>query len=169
MQSAYPQHSNQLLKGLVKMIVFDAIIGNDDRHFYNWGILDSIKKSKKPPKFAPLYDSARGLLWNWSDDNIATHLKNHYSNGKKIAHYILNASPRISVEGNSTVNHFSLVGFLKGQSPEYAIIMEKMTTIEKEETVLKMLKKEFYVLFVPQRSEAITLILKERFNQIRRL
>lgn len=168
-RSAYPNHADLLILQLVKMIVFDAVTGNDDRHFYNWGILDSSKKTGKPPKFAPLYDSARGLFWNWSDDNLSAQLRHHYTGGRKIVKYIDNAAPRISVEGNSDVNHFDLVAFLKNAKPAFAAIVAEMTTEEKEATVLKMLQKEFCALFVRQRCEAITVILKERFNQIRRL
>ena len=168
-QSVYPEHSEILILQLAKMIAFDAITGNDDRHFYNWGVLDSSIKTKKPPKFAPLYDSARGLLWNWSDDNIAANLRNHFTGGRKIVKYIQAAAPRISIEGNSAVNHFELLAFLRRFNPDYATIINEMTAIRNEEAVLKMLEREFYGLFVRQRCEAITLILKERFNQIRRL
>ncbi len=168
-QSIYPLHSSSLIKSLVKMIIFDAITGNDDRHFYNWGILDNIKKSKKPPKFAPLYDSARGLLWNWSDDNIAIQLQHHYSGGQKIVKYIQKATPRISINGNSTVNHFELVAFLKGENANFAATLAGMVTVENETAVLKMLEKEFHPLLVIQRSTAITLIIQERFNKLRNL
>lgn len=168
-RSVYPEHSDSLIRQLVKMIVFDAITGNDDRHFYNWGILDSIKKTKKPPKFAPLYDSARGLFWNWSDDNLAVQLQHHYTGGRKIVKYIENAAPRISLEGNSAANHFELVAYLKRLNPAFAVVANELTVEEKEAAVLRMLEKEFHPLFVRQRCEAITLILKERFNQTRRL
>lgn len=168
-KSVYPGYYDLLVRELVKLIVFDAITGNDDRHFYNWGILDSIKKNKKPPKFAPLYDSARGLLWNWSDSNIATQLRNHYTGGRKIVNYIQNAVPRISIDGNSAANHFELVSFLKRGDRDFTAIITTLATEEKELAVLKMLEKEFYGLLTRERAEAITLILKERFNQIRRL
>lgn len=168
-RSVYPDHADALLLQLVKMIVFDALTGNDDRHFYNWGILDGIRKTKNPPKFAPLYDSARGLFWNWSDGNLAAQLQNHQTGGRRIVKYIDNAAPRISVEGASDVNHFGLVAFLKSANPAFAAVTTEMAREEKEAAVLKMLGKEFYVLFIPQRCEAISLVLRERFNQIRRL
>lgn len=58
----FPSAFEEILLDLVKMIAFDALVGNNDRHFYNWGVIDTIKRSKKRPKFAPIYDSARGLL-----------------------------------------------------------------------------------------------------------
>lgn len=151
------------------MAVFDAITGNDDRHFYNWGILDSIKKTKKPPKFAPLYNSARGLFWNWSDENIATHLQHHYLSGKKIAKYIENAAPRISIDGSTSANHFELVAFIKKINPAFSALIAELAAEEKKGRVFKMLEKEFFPLFVHARSAGVQLVLKERFEKIRRL
>ena len=57
----YPLQSETLFLAFVEMLVFDAIIGNNDRHFYNWGIVKHIH-NKYDPKFSPIYDTARGLL-----------------------------------------------------------------------------------------------------------
>ena len=48
-EKVYPNCYEDILSDLIKMIVFDAIVGNNDRHFYNWGVIDSKKKSKKTP------------------------------------------------------------------------------------------------------------------------
>jgi hypothetical protein len=37
--------------------VFDAFIGNQDRHCYNWGIIDE----KNGYRLAPIYDSGASL------------------------------------------------------------------------------------------------------------
>ena len=66
-RSVFPQCFENLLVELVRMITFDALAGNNDRHFYNWGVIDTKKKTSKLPTFAPVYDSARGLMWNYSD------------------------------------------------------------------------------------------------------
>jgi hypothetical protein len=57
----FPEESELILKDFVKMLVFDALTGNNDRHFYNWGVIKHIENKKKPT-FAPIYDSARGLF-----------------------------------------------------------------------------------------------------------
>lgn len=71
---------DHILHDLVRMITFDALVGNNDRHFYNWGVIDSKKKTYKALKLSPIYDSARGLLWNFSDQNIINlyKLKNEF-------------------------------------------------------------------------------------------
>lgn len=163
----YPNAHALILRALVKMAAFDALVGNNDRHFYNWGIIDSKKKNAKLPKFAPLYDSARGLLWNLSDANIINMYKNHRQGGKKIVNYINEAHPRISVENNIEANHFELMGFLKEHEREYAIIIDQMSSEDNEKRILKMLESEFFPFFIFERCELIALILRERFKRIR--
>lgn len=163
-RSVFPQCFESLLVELVKMIAFDALAGNNDRHFYNWGIIDTKKKTSKLPTFAPVYDSARGLLWNYSDENI----KKIYKQGsKKIVTYAEEACPRISIEENKQANHFQLIDFIKRYNTEYEQIVTGLANVENEEKVLAMLQKEFYPFFIPERSALITMILRTRFKKIR--
>lgn len=116
------------------------------------------------PTFAPIYDSARGLFWNYSDENIRKIFK---QGGKKIVTYVDEACPRISIEGNTQANHFQLIDFIKRYNKDYKEIVNDLASNENEERVLKMLKREFYPLFIQERCELITLILKIRFKNIR--
>lgn len=166
-RAVFPGSFEQLTLSLVKMLAFDALVGNNDRHFYNWGIIATKKKMLKLPTFAPVYDSARGLLWNRSDDNIINLLRIHKNGGKKVLNYIEEACPRISIESNTQANHFELMDFIERYSDEYRQIIKELACIENEEKVLEMLRKEFYPFFIPERSELITLILKTRFKKIR--
>src|SRR5690606_13021739 len=36
---SYPYQHESIFNDFIKMLVFDAIIGNNDRHFYNWGVI----------------------------------------------------------------------------------------------------------------------------------
>jgi hypothetical protein len=167
--SVFPASSVQILRDLVKMIAFDAIVGNNDRHFYNWGVIDTKKKTRKSPEFAPIYDTARGLLWNFSDENIVNHYKNYYEGGKKIMNYIESAYPRISIEGNSNVNHFDLIKIVKEDNIAYRNIVNELANADNEEKVLKMLEKEFYPFFIAERRQLIEIILRTRFKRIREI
>jgi hypothetical protein len=44
------------------MLVFDALIGSMDRHAQNWGVLQQTSLPEHY-RFAPIFDSARALLW----------------------------------------------------------------------------------------------------------
>lgn len=176
-RSVFPDCFEALLHELVKMIVFDGLTGNNDRHFYNWGVIDTKKKTSKLPSFAPLYDSARGLLWNMSDDAVIIHLDEYlrYSNaatkkyGSKIVNYIRDAAPRISIEGNEKATHFELIHFLKCYNSEYRQIADEMASVEQEKRVLDMLESEFYPMFIQERRELLTIILQQRFETVRNL
>jgi HipA-like C-terminal domain len=166
-RAIFPDCFENLLVELVKLITFDAVVGNNDRHFYNWGVIGTKKKTTKLPIFAPVYDSARGLLWNLDDENIKHYLKVHKQGGKKVINYIEEASPRISIEGNTQANHFQLIEFIKLYNNEYREIVNSLISKENESKVIAMLKDEFYHLFIPERCELITLILKTRFKKLR--
>lgn len=165
--SVFPAYCNEIIISLVKMITFDALTGNNDRHFYNWGIIADKKKTGQMPRFAPLYDSSRGLLWNMSDESIVDFQNALRSNGKKIFRYIENASPRISIEGNSSINHFDLVGFLKKHKAEYRVLIEDLASPAMERGVLEMMRHEIYPFFIKERSDLVTAIIRERFKRVR--
>jgi hypothetical protein len=94
---------DDLLKAFATMIVFDAIIGNMDRHHENWGIIESKKFrqfvlfNKKQyahdlhqnRKFTPLFDHGSSLLFELTETAVCAYLKDltlfkeHYVLGSK--------------------------------------------------------------------------------------
>ena len=60
-----------LFEGFVSMLTHDALIGVMDRHHENWGVIVRRELGAPPPRFSPLYDSARGLFCNWGDEGLA--------------------------------------------------------------------------------------------------
>jgi hypothetical protein len=128
------------------------------------GVIDTKKKKAKLPTFAPLYDSARGLLWNYSDENIK---KIYHEGEKKVVDYIKGACPRISIENNTQANHFELIDFIKRYNNDYRTIINELASVDKEQKVLAMLTEQIYPYFIPERSMVITTILKSRFKTIR--
>lgn len=168
-KTVFPNNYEDLLTEFVKLIVFDAIVGNNDRHFYNWAIIRPIKKGGKLPYFSPIYDSARGLIWNWSDEALKRHLKNYEQDGKKIDKYIKKASPRISIEGNANTNHFDLVAHIYTQYPKYQETINELLSFNNQQLVLKMYSREFAKLFIRERNQLVKLIINTRFNNLRKL
>ncbi|MCY4560745.1 MAG: hypothetical protein OXC03_00190 [Flavobacteriaceae bacterium] len=69
MTNIYPNEYVNILNNLFHLIIFDALTGNNDRHYYNWGVITHLK-DEHLPYFSPVYDSARGLWWNTSDEKI---------------------------------------------------------------------------------------------------
>lgn len=165
-EHTFPEHFQSILDDLIGLIAFDAITGNNDRHFYNWGVITNTKKNKQTPKLAPVYDSARGLFWNESDDNIKI-IKRNLKSNNRFATYLKNACPRISIEGNSKINHFGLIDYLKNNNARYKVIIEGIASFENEKLVYNVFNKEFRRFFIEERNELILLLLKERFKIVR--
>lgn len=163
-EKVYPGCCEELLEGLVKMIVFDGLVGNNDRHFYNWGVIDRKKTGKIVPRFAPLYDSSRGLLWNYSDENV----RKFAISGKKVVNYMEEACPRISIDGDGEINHFKLLEFLRGYCAHYSSLIDELSTELVLERIMNMLRTEIFPFFVSERSQMVGLILKKRFEKVRR-
>ncbi len=168
--SVFPHCHDNIVEDLVRMIAFDAIVGNNDRHFYNWGVIDTKKKTRKALKLAPMYDSARGLLWNFSDENIIGIYRANLDGGNnRISNYIEGACPRISIEGNKDANHFELIKYVKEDNKKYELIVKHLSSIQNEERVVDMLNREFSPFFIPERSKLVIEILRSRFRKIREI
>lgn len=61
---------DQLFDGFVSMLTHDALIGVQDRHHENWGVIVQRGLRADRPRFAPLYDSARGLFCSEGDSQL---------------------------------------------------------------------------------------------------
>lgn len=168
-RNVFPDNFENIIEKLVQLMVYDAIVGNNDRHFYNWGIIDTKQKTGNLPTFAPVYDTARALLWNESDENCKHILKIHNEGGKKIINYLEGTCPRISIESNTEANHFELIDFIKRYNNNYKNIVINLLTKEKEERVMTMLNEEFASFFIKERFELILLILTKRYKKLREL
>ncbi len=166
----FPFDYCRIMEDVVKMIVFDAIVGNNDRHFFNWAVITSIKKTGEPPRLAPIYDSARGLTWNWHEDSVRKNLNDEEKhNGKKIVKYIRNGCPRISINGNSEVNHFELIKFLEAfKKGRYLNIINDLCNLESEKKVVNLIKIDFSKYFSEDRTKLIIKVIETRFKILRR-
>lgn len=78
------------IKNLIEIIVFDSIIGNEDRHQENWSIIVTNKladrnivfKKRKPSSetvysFAPIYDSGSSMGRELTDEKVLQMLTNN--------------------------------------------------------------------------------------------
>ncbi|MDR2284354.1 MAG: HipA domain-containing protein [Sphingobacterium sp.] len=165
----YPECHNNIVEDLVKMLTFDAIAGNNDRHFYNWAVITSIRKDNILPRLAPIYDSARGLTWNWSEENLLKYVAQEKNSGRKIAKYIKEASPRISINTDFNINHFDLIFFIKNfKNGVYVEIINDLCSPLKEEQVTAMIVNEFSSIFSAARIDIILYIIRTRFSILRK-
>lgn len=166
----HPIQCDELLLDLVKLITFDAIVGNNDRHFYNWGIIGDIKNiSNRKVEFSPIYDTARGLLWNTVESQVVK-MYNQYVHGStsQIQAFVTKSKPRFSFDDNPKANHFQLIEYLAQRNVDYKVEIAKLVTENAEKNVLKELKNTIFRYLSDERKFLIVEILKLRFIELRK-
>jgi HipA-like C-terminal domain len=81
------QYGVDLIGPFLRMLVFDAWIGNGDRHSANWAILVRSELHRSSCRLAPMYDTAGCLLANLTDATIETRFR-HGLEDEAIDRYI---------------------------------------------------------------------------------
>lgn len=163
----FPDEKESIMKELVKMLLFDILVGNNDRHFYNWAVIRSITQSFRP-RFSPVYDTARGLFWNNDDESLRKRLENNpeafikkYSNGSR---------PKIGWDGEKDINHFKLLS--KISENEFYLSRNEIKALFLQCDLAKMFKiidAEFSRLFCCERIQIVKMCLEYRYNEIMRI
>jgi hypothetical protein len=157
---AFPEHSHDIVRGLVEMLAFDAIVGNNDRHPANWGVIVSVKVDGVP-RFSPIYDTARGLFWNNPEAKLGSMLVNETS----LQAYIRNSRPLIGWDGCDTLTHFELVARIACHYEEHRATLQKFVGAELVDKCDKMIQREFGGLLSRDRCELIRRCLSLRHRK----
>lgn len=100
--------ANAVFDKFIEMLVFDALVGSMDRHAQNWGVLQQTSLPERY-RFAPIFDSARALLWSLPERK----LMEYHGNETKIRRYVDASKPCIGPPGKhpkvNACNHFDVV------------------------------------------------------------
>jgi hypothetical protein len=169
LQYFFPDDYETLMLEFIKLLVFDALIGNNDRHFYNWGIIRNIQ-GKEKPVFSPIYDTARGLFWNDHEDKLREIYNDKNRLPSFIKKYSDNSAPKIGWDGFKKLSHFELVKNLK--TLPITLNFETLKNICSEEIINEvtgMIDKEFGQLMSFERKEMIKVCLQYRHDCIRKI
>jgi hypothetical protein len=165
----YPDQSETLILEFIRLLIFDSLIGNNDRHFYNWGIIRHIKGNDKPV-FSPIYDTARGLFWNDHEDKIRRIASNKIDFQSFVEKYADNSTPKTGWEGDKKLTHFQLVEKLK--TLPFAInceLIKDACSDLKLKRVISMIEKDFRDLMSPERRELIIACVSYRHQVIKNI
>ena len=104
--------NKNLFQGFIKVMVFDALVGEQDRHEENWGIM----RKENLYKLSPLYDNGDNLLRDFKNEEFA---KKYYSGQKDFNAYINKSKTIIYKEGiPKNYKHFELIEYLNKNYPE---------------------------------------------------
>ncbi|HYX07375.1 MAG TPA: hypothetical protein VE912_11635 [Bacteroidales bacterium] len=153
----------------IKLLVFDALIGNNDRHFYNWAIIRDVR-GKSQPVFSPIYDTARGLFWNDHEDKLKWIYDSKSRLETFIKKYAEGSSPKIGWDGLNHINHFDLVEKLR--SLPFTVNCETIINVCSDESLLKvydLIDNEFRQLLSFERRYVIKACLAYRHDRIKKI
>ncbi|MFM9949316.1 MAG: hypothetical protein ACKV1O_15370 [Saprospiraceae bacterium] len=157
--------SEKIIADLIRMLCFDAITGNNDRHIYNWGIICHIK-GERAPRFSPIYDSARGLFWNEHEEKLTRFREKTPDGVSNLERYTLTSMPRIGWDGVQNPNHFDLAGLIYQHRSKFRFIFDEMLHPERETAANTLLEQEFKKLFSTTRYNLIKKCLNLRFHAL---
>ena len=82
----------------------------------NWGVVVNVRKKLAKPFFAPLFDSARGLLWNIPDRTLAA-WDHAGTRSERISRYAHGSTPLVGIDGESNPNHFDIIDYMVNRYP----------------------------------------------------
>lgn len=167
-QSVFPDESKSMVEGLIKLLLFDAIVGNNDRHFFNWGVIRNLK-NQHLPTFSPIYDSARALFWNESEDSIVSLTKDSNKMETFLEKYSNSSKPKIGWEGQKKVNHFQLIEKIASVDEYNKILRKSFSSKVLLQSATEVLFSEFERLIGIERRQVIIKSLEFRLNTIQKL
>ncbi len=167
-----PGVESDLFGGFVSMLTHDALIGVQDRHHENWGIIVQRETGGPPPRFAPLYDSARGLFCNHTESELKQYTGQKGLPG--LDRYLARSRPLIGFEGLQPVTgrryitHEQLLAavFWEYSSQRYRI--QTILNTYDWRRVSTAMTKELGGLCSPIRTSVILTCLRRRLRMLRR-
>lgn len=162
-EDAYPGEKWEIMEGLTKMIAFDALIGHNDRHHFNWGVVTPVSKKEKA-YFAPVYDTARALFWQRNEVWVEKALRDRC----QLEAYIDGTNPQIGWDGYDKVGHFELVRHIHETYPRLRLSLKSFLQPKVLSKIKTAIENEFEQLMSPQRRQLIAKCLIMRFERYRK-
>lgn len=163
-EKAFPLEKENIFGNFVKMLIFDAYVGNNDRHYENWGIITHIK-NKHLPYFSPIYDTSRALFWNESEQSLKN--KFYPSDDSKFINYSENAKPKIGWDNEKNINHFKLFELIaQNECGISTKNIEEILSDKNLKEISDMIDKEFQDIISKERAEIIKSYLAYRRKRL---
>lgn len=136
------------MKDFYKIIIFDILIGNSDRHHSNWAMLAKGTVYKTPEdmldiflnyNMCPLYDNGSSLCAYEDNNNLEIFFKD-----KMKFEALVNTKSKSAIgwENERPIQHFELLKKIKGNAYELTVqYIEKIKTNINEENIDKILNE----------------------------
>ena len=159
----FPNKADSILEAYTRMLAFDAIVGNNDRHHYNWGVVVHANADHEP-YFSPIYDTARAFFWNHPDSEL--HAVEQRAGSEPTAgfveKYVRNSRPKTGWNGETNPDHFTLIRRIHDAHPNLRAGLVSLCRPRILHQVKALLNSEFRPLMSVVRREMIMTCLKRR-------
>lgn len=156
----FPDHADEIMQDFVRLLGFDTIVGNNDRHHFNWGVITQIA-GKRSPRFSPIFDTARGLFWNTDEKGL---LKQESRMDEYLNDYSRKCYPMIGWDDLDTPNHFDVIQKIAQKFPSYHKTVHALAIMDLPEQVSALLEAEFDGLFSSRRKHFIVSCVRKRME-----
>lgn len=166
LQKLFPGEWQDLRVGFARLLAFDAIVGNNDRHFYNWGVIVDIM-GRRATVFSPIYDTARALYWNTSENVLMEIARDKNRHKIHLEKYVTNCFPKTGWDGLQAPNHFKLIQSIAEGRPELGEVLRQLPADGIVKETQALLETEFRGLISPLRSSFVLECLDRRARLFR--
>jgi len=154
-----------LRNAFARMMAFDALLGAMDRHAQNWGIIEDVAQ-RAPPRFAPIFDTARGLFLHHPDSGLPDDRRDVPA---FIEGFAARSKPLIGTGRDPECNHFALIEFMVRHHPtKYRRPVQQILDAFRPERVSRLLGG-FHPLLTKRRLDLIDALFRYRHLVLRRI
>ena len=166
--SLFPEQFESLKNDFFRMLAFDAFIGAPDRHATNWGVLEPLDAEPNETDFAPIFDTARGLFWNYPDKRLLDEEKK-FGRNRFLERYANNSRPVLNTGHHKGQNHFDLIRLILNDTdnPGRDAIREVFDGVDIC-SIEHLLQRRFRRIITQCRIRFIRDLLSYRIERIRR-
>lgn len=151
-----------IFKDFLQLLVFDAIIGNTDRHQENWGLILNV--GEKHVRLAPAYDNSDCF----GREILEEHIQGFLDDKNKLIRYILRGKPHMRWSDDGEIlyelSHFDFLDKMVNKWPLVRGYIKKQTTFSNQE--IEKILSELHEINIANEKYALTKLRCDFINAI---
>jgi hypothetical protein len=147
----------------LKIMIFDCLIGNSDRHQNNWAII----KSKGAVRLSPMYDNGSSLCSYIEETNVESYLGKDYNRFIALVDSRSKSIIRIDKRAKKLPSHLCILQYLKRMFySEIRDLVNSIVTLMTDEEIDRLLSAFSDELISDQKKQLIKLFLLKKVELI---
>lgn len=151
----------------IRMLLFDALIGNTDRHQNNWGVIYSLdQENVRLIKFSPAFDNGTSL----GHEIVEKKIKNFLSSSNRVEIYTAKGQHHMKLEiTGPRLGHFEFFKKLIDMNLELKAVINHFLDFDYsyiEALVYELLNFNVPVRLSRERADFMLLLIRKRFEKL---